>query len=168
MNSATSTTSEAYTSAPRPKEHQNRAIPIGQEQNCGLEEFVLGLGSRVGENEVEFYVILSNLDNLHSRKYSSWLEKPIFKLGSNLEFQNRVHWRSVLDLKLLEHGPQCEPTLSSVCNPQGLMNPSLHGHMNYLAISNSIDIYDCWIGLDQIGSCRIQFSILVSIVYGVF
>ena len=109
-----------------------------------------------------FNVVLSNFDNLHSRKYSSWLEKPIFKLGSNLEFQNRVHWRSVLDLKLLEHGPQCEPTLSSVCNPQGLMNPSLHGHMNYLAISNSIDIYDCWIGLDQIGSCRIQFSILVS------
>ena len=36
VNSATSTTSEAYTSAPRPKEHQNRAIPIGQEQTVDL------------------------------------------------------------------------------------------------------------------------------------
>lgn len=139
---------------------QNRAIPIGQEQSCGLEECMLGFGSKVGKNEVEFNVIVSNLDNLHSRKYSSWLEKPIFKLDFNLEFENKVRWRGVLDLKSLEHGPWCEPTLSSVCNSQKgflLINPSFRGHMNYLAISNSIDIYDCWIGLDQIGSCHIQF-----------
>ena len=52
--------------------------------------------------------------NLNLRKHSTQFEEPNFKLGSNLEFKNKVHQGVPWISKFLEFGPNISPSLDTI------------------------------------------------------
>ena len=72
-------------------EETQKLTSIGREQNLGPKEFRVGFGSKVWKNEATLMMHFFPTKSYRSLlKIKSILEKPIFKLGSNVEFECKV------------------------------------------------------------------------------
>jgi hypothetical protein len=71
----------------------NQDILLVESKNFDPRTLHNGLGPRYGKMKQRKcgITLTPNLGGPHSKQYSSKFKRPIFKLGSKLEFESRVH-----------------------------------------------------------------------------